>query len=111
MDFVNYINKTNIPEKEYDSINETLFNIFNNTQLKNYISNKYPEIYPEHIGLKLDIDGKYKWGLWWYQHNYDDINERGWNFYLTSKIEKCINDIKEFYKNHNKEFYNFLMTI
>ena len=111
MKFKDYINKQ-LETDTLEIINEELFNIFNNTKLKNYVSEKYPEIYPEHIGIQLDVNGKYIWGLWWYQHSYDDYFEKGWNFYLSEKLtNNMIDTVKTYFAEHNEVFYEFLKLI
>lgn len=112
MDFENYIGKE-ITEKERDTVNEELEYIFNRTEIKGYISKIHPEIFPEHIGLRLDKRGNYYRGKWFYQHVYDGNFEKGWNFrtITDTEIEKYIPTLKTYYKDRNPPLYHFLTAI
>lgn len=111
MDLKKFIIPNVLSVSERNEVNRFLENLFNQSNIKRYLSNIYPEIYPNHVGLILDIDGKFKWGFWEYNHFYDGYYEKGWNFDVSDKVLKYVKDIKEFYKENNIDVYDFLEKI
>lgn len=111
MDLEKYIMAKILTAEEREKLNRYIKDKFNNSELKSYLSQIYPDIYPKYVGLILDIDGKFKWGFWEYNHIYDGYYEKGWNFDLSDKPLDYLEDILKFFKDKDTEFYNFLKRI
>lgn len=100
---------------DLENFNYFLSDKFNEFGIKDYISRRHPEIYPNHLGLQSDKDYNLEIAEWGFSHfsSGDGSFERGWysdKLNHPEKIEAYKADILDYYRQNEPDFYDFIKT-
>ena len=98
---------------DLENFNYFLSDKFNEFGIKDYISRRHPEIYPNHLGLQSDKDYNLEIVEWGFSHfsSGDGSFERGWDACRLNhpeKIEAYKADILDYYRQNEPDFYDFI---
>lgn len=98
---------------DLENFNYFLSDKFNEFGIKDYISRRHPEIYPNHLGLQSDKEFNLMVVESEFSHysSGDGSFEQGWysdKLNHPEKIEAYKADILDYYRQNEPDFYDFI---
>lgn len=98
-------------DTDVERLNIYLEKKFNEFGIKEYMSRRHPELFPDHIGLQSD-DNICLRLVRYTRSGLDDCGEynRGYDVSYGNNLEKYKADLFEYYRDREPDFYHFIVA-
>lgn len=110
MDFKDYIGKE-MTEDERDKVNRELNAIFRRADIRHYMSDLHPEIFPRYVNVEFCSDNYPHWVSVGYESIVDGEYAPGWYSEGLRRDSPYVADVLAFYKAYNPRFHTFLTKV
>lgn len=110
MDFKDYIGKE-MTEDERDKVNRELKVIFSRADIRRYMSDLHPEIFPRYVNVKFFSDNKPHWVSVGHESIVEGEYQPGWYSQDLRRGNPYVADVLAFYKDRDPRFHTFLTKV
>lgn len=97
-------------DSDIENLNNFLEGEFRNGAIRQFLSNRYPKLYPGYIGLEFRSDGTLCVVLWKRETYSMGEYQPHWASCGVENPEKYKADILEFYKTSNPALFEFISS-
>lgn len=98
-------------DTDIERLNTYLEEKFNKCGIKTYMSNRHPELFPDHIGLQADANLRLKL-VRYTRSGLDDCGEytQGYEVGSVNNLGKYKADLLEYFRDREPDFYRFIIA-